>query len=294
MRAEAQEGKREDLVHFGDLIDVDLIGSFEFDWRGTLTPDGHLDGVDGYSEPIYALCRSESQIAADIVRVFSKILRNPRVKVKILDRSNRALARVDGAVRTPTRFSIRRKVRLNELIVLAGGLTDAASGEVTIFRPQNVRCDQTPVESRAQTTVVKLSDLLTGKPAANPEIASGDLVTVTKALPVYVIGAVNNPRPIYSRDQSTVLRVIATAGGLAKDADGRKATILRRNGLEMRTIDVDLAKIKRGESKDEILRPFDILDVASRGGGKRRYPPIAVSEENKGVPRAELPLKVVD
>ena len=33
-------GSRPDLIHFGDVIDVDVVGSLEFDWRGGLTPEG--------------------------------------------------------------------------------------------------------------------------------------------------------------------------------------------------------------------------------------------------------------
>ena len=106
------------LIHFGDLIDVDVVGSFEFDWRGTLTPEGFLDGFDKIEAPVYALCRTEEQLASVITAEFVKTLRDPKVAVRILDRSNRAVAYLDGAVKIPQRFQIRRPVRLNELLVI--------------------------------------------------------------------------------------------------------------------------------------------------------------------------------
>ena len=302
-RAEAQT-IGDDLVHFGDVIDIDVVGGFEFDWRGTINTDGYLDGFDGYDESIPALCRSEGQIAADIARVLGKILREPKVVVKIIDRSNRALVRLDGAVRTPTRFRLRRSVYLRELLVLSGGLTDGASGDVTIFRPQNLSCRPTassvsstalPVKGNASmTTNIKITDLLSGKSEANPPILSGDIITVLRALPIYVIGAVNSPRPIYSRDQMTLSRLVASAGGLAKDAEGNKVSIFRREGLDVRTIDADLGKIKRGETNDEVLRPFDIIEVAAKGASKRKYPPVVANEGNSSRGKQELPLRVVD
>lgn len=294
----------DDLVHFGDVIDVDVVGGFEFDWRGILTGEGFLDGLDGYSESIYGLCRSESQIAADVTRVLGKILREPRVVVRIIDKSNRAVVVLDGAVKTPTRFRLRRAVYLREMLVLAGGLTDGASGDITIFRPKNLSCRSIiipvnasatgPSDNGSSTTNIKISELLSGMDAANPRILSGDIVTVTRALPIYVIGAVNNPRPIYSRDQMTVSRVVASAGGLAKEAEGNKVLIFRRDGLETRVIEVDLGKIKRNETNDEILRPFDIIEVAAKRGGKRKYPPVVATDENKDRTRQELPLRVID
>lgn len=306
-RTEAQIAE-DDLVHFGDVIDVDVVGGLEFDWRGTLNTEGFLDGMDGYSEPIIGLCRSENEIAADVARVLGRILREPKVAVRIVDRSNRALVRLDGAVRTATRFRVRRTVYLRELLVLAGGLTDGASGEVSIFRPKNLSCRPsvipavlvgsavpTPAQDNGlMNTNIKISDLLSGKTAANPQIFSGDIITVPCASPIYVIGAVNNPRPIYSRDQMTVSRIVASAGGPAKDADGNKVTIYRRDGVDVRSIETDLGKIKRGETIDDVLRPFDIIEVASKGGGKRKYPPVVANDGNSCRPKQESPLRIVD
>jgi protein involved in polysaccharide export with SLBB domain len=288
--------KQEDLVHFGDLIDVDVLGGFEFDWRGTITPDGFLDGIVVYGEPIRALCRSEQDIAADIARAHSKILRDPQVVVKIIDRSNRALARVLGAVRTPTRFSIRRPVTLKELLVLSGGIAGGASGEITILRPRNLGCTETPVPSDngSELTNIKISDLLSGKAESNPVILSGDIVTVSKALPIYVIGAVGGPMPLYLTSKLTVSRAVAMAGGLAKDGDASTVTIFRRSGAQSTQIELDLAKVKRGEIEDEILKPFDIIEVPAKGGGKRKYPPASPVNDNRDPAMGELPLKIVD
>ena len=52
-----------DYIHYGDLIDVDVIGSTEYDWRGTLNPEGFLDGMERLDEPVYALCRSVEDVA---------------------------------------------------------------------------------------------------------------------------------------------------------------------------------------------------------------------------------------
>jgi protein involved in polysaccharide export with SLBB domain len=294
----------EDLVHLGDVVDVDLVGGFEFDWRGTLTPEGFLDGLEGTDEPVFALCRTEAAIAADIARIYSRTLRDPQIKVRIVDRSNRAVVRLEGAVRTPARFRLRRSATLRELIILAGGMTDGASGDITILRPKDLSCgaasaskgpnDKSRPDNGPETINIKISELLSGNISANPTILSGDFVTVVRALPVYVIGAVNNPKPIYTRAEITVSRAIAAAGGLSKDAEGGRVTIFRREGGESRVIVLDLGKIKRGESVDEVLKPFDILDVASKGGGERKFPPVAAGYDKNERNRGEIPLRVVD
>lgn len=287
---------QEARVHYGDIIDVDFIGGFEFDWRGGLTADGYLDGLDAIDGPIYALCLTETELALAIKKIYAKILRQPDVVVRIIDRSNRALVRLNGAVRSPARLRVLRTVTLRELIVISGGFTDSASGEISIFRPKNASCGGGADSSQSnpiQTVAVKINDLLKGLPSANPLILSGDIIEVEKAPVIYVIGAVNNPRPIFSRDNLSVSRAIATAGGLSKEADGKKVTIIRREGVDVKNIDVDLAKIKRGQSDDVILRPSDILDVAAKGGRKRKYPPVEANVYGTNR-QSEPPLRVID
>ena len=292
----------EDLVHFGDVVDVDFVGGFEYDWRGTITPDGNLDGLDAIDGPIAALCRDEAQIAADVARVYGKILRDPKVIVRIIDRSNRAVVRLEGAIKTPARFKLQRRVRLRELLVVGGGFTDDASGEIVIFRPGNLSCRLpgtngaiTPSrDNGSQSMTIKISDLLRGDPKADVQILSGDAIDVSRSTPVYVIGAVNSPKPVYVRSETTVTRAVASAGGLAKDADGGKVTISSRTGAETTLVETDLSKIKRGESVDVVLKPFDIIDVASKGGWKRKAPPVSANADKIARDKHELPLRVIE
>ena len=283
-----------ELVQFGDVVDVDVVGGFEFDWRGTVSGEGYLNGFESYSDPIYALCRTETDIAADISRALSKILRDPKVVVRIVDRSGRALARIDGAIKAPTRFRILRPVRLRELIVMAGGFTDETRGDISIFRPRTAGCAPGPsAAARDNDTIslrIKIIDLLRGENGANVEIFSGDLITVERASPVYVIGAVASPGPLYAKSGLTVSAAIASAGGVTKDAGGL-ISIFRRDGLDTTTLTVDLGRIKSGETPDEVLKAFDIIDVASKGAARRKFPPVSLSDERV---RREPPLKIVD
>ena len=304
-----------DLIHLGDLIDVDVIGSVEYDWRGTTTPEGYLNGVDYAENPIYALCRSEEEIASEVAKAFAKILREPKVVVKILDRSNRPLSILYGAVKTPQRFQIKRPFYLNELIIVAGGLTERASGEIQIFRQKNLSCRQpSNVESSAtagsgenQGTFVKasqdngsdyinirVSDLLTGKKEANPQILSGDIVTILEAESIYVIGGVANPKQISSRTQTTLSRAVAGAGGIIKNADAKKITIYRRAVGETKIIEADLEKIKAGTAEDLVLRAFDIVEVRQTGNAKRAFPPVLKIAEADERKTANLPLRIID
>ena len=291
------------LVHFGDVVEVDVVGSFEYDWRGTLTPEGFFDGLDFLDGQIYGLCATENELSGVIQKKYAKILKDPTVVVRILDRSNRAVAFLSGAVRSPHRFQIKRPVYLNELLVLSGGITDRSSGEISIFRPANLSCTEAPKNTEgeflkastprgAERLNVKISDILRGDPAANPRILSGDIVTVSEALPVYVIGGVNSPQQLALRNQQTLSRAIASAGGLAREGT-RNVTIFRRDGRETKLIQADLAQIEAGQAEDPVLKAFDIIDVPQKGKAARARPPVvdsAVSRQSL----TNLPLRVIE
>lgn len=294
------------VVHYGDVIDVDVVGSVEFDWRGTITPEGFLNGLDTIPEQIYALCRDEESIAADIAREFAKTLREPRVVVRIIDRSNRAVAILSGAVRTPQRFQIKRPVNLNELLIVGGGITDRASGEIVIFRPPNLSCPpKKPVEPNGEfvrtrqgggpeTINISISDLLSGLKGSNPRILSGDVITVLEAHPIYVIGGVNEPKQISARTQITLTRAIDSAGGPSKGALLSEISIFRRHDGKTSVITADAEKIRDGQAEDINLMPFDIVDVPQKGRDKRRFPPVVRVDYAGGPNSANLPLRIID
>ena len=287
-----------ELVHFGDLIDVDVIGSLDFDWRGTLTPEGFLNGVEKSQDPIFALCRSQADIASDIAKEYGKILRDPQVVVKIIDRSGRPAAILDGAVKSPHRFRIKRPVSLNEMIVMSGGITDTASGEIRVYRPGNISCisgnGAAAPDAGSQTQVIRISDLLRGKKDANPQIQSGDIVSVLEAFPIYVIGGVNTPKQLSSRARTTLSSAISSAGGLSRDAVESDITIFRRAAGDVRTIRADLKKIEDKSTPDVELKPYDIVDVGQRGKARKKFPPVLENGENRSRTAENLPLKVVD
>lgn len=294
------------VVHYGDIIDVDVVGSVEFDWRGNITPEGFLNGLDSIPEQIYALCRDEESIAAEIAREFSKTLRDPKVVVRIIDRSNRAVALLSGAVRTPQRFQIKRPVNLNELLIVGGGITDRASGEIVIFRPPNLSCAvQKPPDpngefirtrqgSGPQTISIAISDLLSGSMEANPSILSGDVITVLEAHPIYVIGGVNEPKQLSARTQITLTRALDSAGGPSKGALLNEISIFRRQNGKSSVITADADKIRSGQAEDISLLPFDIVDVPQKGREKRKFPPVVRVDYAGGPNSTNLPLRIID
>lgn len=295
----------EKLIHLGDLIDVDIVGSSEFDWRGRMNPEGFLDGLEFVENPVYALCRTEEAVAAEIARAYSKLLREPQVVVRIIDRTGRPNSFLYGAVKNPQRFSIQRAVYLNELIALAGGLTDQASGEIQILRPAKLNCvvqeDSSPkmqsqkisTAENPQTFKIKITDLLKGAREFNPKIENGDIITVEETAPVYVIGGVVNPKSINTSGNLTVSRAIASAGGLVKKGNEENVSVYRRTGAETKIIKINLKTVKEGKAEDVLLQKYDIVEVGQSGEDERKKPPVIQRENNSAKKNAEMPLRII-
>lgn len=287
-------------IHYGDLIDVDFIGSLEFDWRGRVTSEGFLDGLDRSEKPVFALCRTESEVAAEIAAQHKYFLRDPQVAVRIVDRSNRAQAYVTGAVRTAQRFQLRRSVSLLELIVLSGGITDSSNGEIVIFRPPNVSCDNeagrpaaSPETEKPKRVAIKLADLLAGKPDANPQVLIGDIVNVIEAPPVFLIGDVSSPRRVNLTPEMTLSRAIAYAGGVSRSFSGQKARIHRKNP-EAKVLEFDLRRILEKKADDPKLEPYDVIDVEQRGFENRKIAQVQEPPAINTETMSRLPLRIVD
>lgn len=289
-------------IHFGDLVDVDFVGSLEFDWRGGMNREGFLDGLERADKPVYALCRTEAEVAAAIEDRHRHFLRDPKVVVRIVDRSNRALAFITGAVRTPQRLQLRRAVSLQELIVLSGGVTDASNGEIVIFRPPNVSCSGSaaagnqPVSLSSagpRRTSVKIADLLAGDPDANPTVVSGDVVNVVEAPPVFLIGDVVAPKRMNLTPDLTLSRAIASAGGAARSFSGQKARVYRR-GPDAKILEYDLRRIVESKEEDPTLQAYDVIEVEQRGSTPKKVLPIPDPPGADGGRMLKLPLRIVD
>ncbi|MDQ4122672.1 MAG: SLBB domain-containing protein [Acidobacteriota bacterium] len=286
----------EDLIHLGDVIDIDVLGSLEYDWRGRLDSEGFLSGIPYAKEPVFALCRTEEEIAAQLTEAYSKILRKPEIVVRVVDRTERQQARIYGAVRTPLRFQIERPVRLNEILVLTGGIGERASGEIKIFRPPYLSCiSPNSAQAESQMITVKISELLAGKSEANPFIRTGDIVTVEEAKPVFVAGGVAAPQTILLRDNQTMTltRAIASAGGAVKNAV--KVTIFRRSSDGVtQQIEADLEKIRRKQADDVSLEAFDVVEVEGTLRADKTKPPTVAGFDANQPNQANPPLRVIN
>jgi polysaccharide export outer membrane protein len=227
-----------------------------------------------------------------------KYMKDPHVSVFVRDMQSHPVS-VMGAVRKPGIFQIRGDKTLLEILSLAEGLADDAGEDVIILRragqkngpelfsanvsdlaeSSSVMRVQEFGEPRATDTGpdkagavpqevvrVNLKDLLDSTdPRHNPAVYPGDIVKVSRAGIVYVVGAVGRPGgfAMKTNEKISVLQAIALSEGLTRTAAKGGARIIRTNeqsGARTET-PIDLGKILSGKSADPMLGARDIVFV---------------------------------
>jgi protein involved in polysaccharide export with SLBB domain len=136
------QGIRRYRVGPGDILDVRVFGQPDLNSTVEIDEDGNISSLPFIEDPIPAKCRNEKDIQKSITEAYSKYLIKPRVSVRILERRSRPPAVIFGAVRAPTRVQMLRRVRLHELLALAGGITGGASGTIQIMHTEKELCPE--------------------------------------------------------------------------------------------------------------------------------------------------------
>lgn len=268
------------LVGPGDEITGKVLGETQFDFVARIDEDGKFQ-VPFFEKEIYAKCRTEKEIRADVSKLLSKYLKNPQFSVQITERKSRPPASIYGEVKSPQQVDLRRKATLLELLSFAGGVTEEAGGTIQVFRTQTSMCAEDVKEnvwvaekiagtensesvSLVPSRTFTLKNLKLGREESNPVIYPGDVIVVQRAAPIYVTGEVNNPQGIFLKEGGvTLTEAIAKIGGVRREAKTKNIKIyrLKANSKEREIIAANYDLIKKGQQKDPLLEPYDIVEV---------------------------------
>lgn len=257
----------------GDEITGKVLGETQFDFVSTVDEDGRIE-VPFFEKPVDAKCRTERQLRTEVTRLLTKYLKNPQLSLRVTKRDSRPPVSLYGEVKTQQRFQLTRRVQLLELISYAGGETEKSGGVVQVFRTLGPVCSE-PNDPNRWTAAgdgsssvpmrqFSLAELRMGKQDANPEIIAGDIIVVQKASPVYVIGEVNRPGELVLPDGGLPLtQAIAMASGVNREAKTKSVKIYRQKpgASEPEVFAVNYDSIRKGQEKDILLQPMDIVEV---------------------------------
>jgi polysaccharide biosynthesis/export protein len=268
----------------GDVIDVNLTDLPELSGSYRISGAGYIT-LPGLPAPIRAeglTTQQESRVIAAALKR-DQLLRDPRVSVFVLEYHSHTVT-VLGAVLKPSVYSLQRPTTLLEILSRAGGLTPVAGNRVQIIH-------KAPAGAPAAepTETIDMAKLMSGAdPSLNREVRAGDVITVSTAPVVYVIGAVVKPGGYALQDASvpiTVLKALAMAEGLDSVASRSRALVLRRGQTNQnQEIPVNIGKLMTGRIPDMRLEGNDVLFVpesrAKKGLGTLR---VAALDAMEGV-----------
>ena len=253
----------------GDVLDIRIYNRPQLSREAVRVEGSGMIRMPLIETEIQASCLTEGELAKEIATRYTKYYRNLQVDVFIKGYHSRQVA-IIGAVNDQSRFELQRRVRLLELLTYAKGPSARAGQTVNVVHSTDTSpCKQANENEDATAfSSYKLSDVLEGKPEANPYLEAGDIVTVPEADQVYVVGNVFMPLTIALREPITLTRAIAMAGGLKQDTRKDKIRVLRQEpGTSVRKeITVDLYAIEKKRSEDLALAPNDIIDVPTSAG----------------------------
>lgn len=204
-KAQVNSDPSDFLLGAGDLLNVTVFESEELNTKARVSSRGHITlpligqvAVKGMSAR-EAETRIEEQYRVNY-------LRDPHVNVFVEEHFSQRVTFV-GQFQNPGTYDYISKMRLLDVMALAGGLNDKAGRTAQIRRHGKT-------EENVETIIVDLDRLIhEGQEELNIEINGGDVIFVPVAGTFFVDGAVRKPGAFTIRRETSIREALSTAGG---------------------------------------------------------------------------------
>ena len=241
---------REMHIMAGDLLRVSIYG---------VTPsytDAERVSLDGSIRlnlagvvPVQGLSLKEAEQAISARFEQEQTFHNAQVSIEVTEAPAHSVT-VIGVVRGSV--PVVGNTRLYDVLAKVGGLPPTASTTLSITRPGNV-----------DPIVIDVGNDPAHSAVGDIPIFDGDTITVGSVGLYYVVGAVGKPgvEPLNGSIPTTVVQAVTAAGGTNYAAKLNDTKIVRTVGDKQTVINVQLAKVMRGESEDIPLESNDIVLV---------------------------------
>lgn len=274
-----------------DVLDINVFAAPELNRQVRVSSGGEI------SLPLLGQIRAAGLTPVELESRLQDLLRrtymkDPHVSVFVRDLQSHPVS-VMGAVKTPGVFQVRGPRTLLEVLSLAGGLSEDAGDTAIIMRgasSESGQENQTTLEDSArlfldvgdvsssnqhlqqngrspETAIqVNLKDLLDSSDARyNPVVHPGDIVKVTRAGVVYVLGEVRKPGgfALKASEKLSILQAVALSEGLTHTAAKSGVRVIRTDPEtgQRKEFGIDLNKIMKGKDPDIVLESKDIVFV---------------------------------
>ena len=247
----------------GDLIEISVFGVPDLSTKTRVSGSGdvYLPLIDYVH--VADLTVDEAQELIQKRLEDGGFVRGPHVTIFVDESASQAITMV-GEVAHPGPYPGVGERRLFDLISAAGGLTEKAGRIITIEHRGD---PDKKVELQLS------SNNLAEDTKDNVDVYPGDLIIVSRAGIVYVVGDVRRPSGfLVSEDTAlSVLKALALAGGGTRTAALNKSRIIRQTPNGLQEIPIRLKKILYAKAPDVALVKGDILFVPGSGAKAAAY-----------------------
>jgi len=272
----AQDSTSRYTIGPGDEVSIRVLDSVDIsDKPVRVDPDGQI--AVPLIGRIQAAGKSVAALETDLTDRLRTYIVSPQVSVNVTDFGSQPVS-VLGAVGAPGLYQLSGAKPLAQVIAMAKGLASDAGGRIRISSygsaaaplDPSVRfsfvTSGAPESGNPAITEVSVEDLLSNSGSAGATlIRPYDVITVSKAQLVYVIGEVHKPggHVLSNRDSVSVLEAISMAEGTLTTASPQHARLLRRDPNNSRRVEIpiDLKGIIAGRGDNMLLQPDDVLIV---------------------------------
>jgi len=246
------------LLGPGDKLDVEILGRTGTRTTTFVCPDGKIyyDLLAGLDVWGLTLADTQALLERELARYYTR----PQVSVTLTAVESKRVW-VLGRLNKSGIYPLDGPMTIVEAISRAGGLfTSRFSGATEELADLN----HSFIIRKGEMLPVNFQKLLRGGDTAqNVYLEPDDFIYLPSSLvsQVYVLGAVNGPRPVGFMDNMTVSTAIAKALGTAPGAQLSHVAIVRGSLNEPKIAIVDFKAIVTGRAPDVRLEPRDIIYV---------------------------------
>jgi polysaccharide export outer membrane protein len=236
----------------GDLILVRVFLQPDYQSTVRVDTDGNVTLPFIGSVNLKALSVREAQtLIADRLQS-GGFYKNPEVMIQVMDTVNGSVL-VTGEVHMTVPVSTERS--LKDVLLTAGGLPSNASHTVKIVRA-----------GMPDPIVVDLGTDLASSKTANIAVRPHDIIQISRASVVYVIGAFAHQGavPLDQASPLTLLQLAALSGGIGFEGRFDDLRLIRTTQsddgvITRKVVEVDIKKVRNGQANDPVLQANDIV-----------------------------------
>ena len=251
-------------IGFQDTLDIQVYSKPLLSQKVSINPDGTVT-LFRARKPLPAICKTERELAEDIQKEYLSFLNKPEVIVYVTEKHSQSFGLI-GAVEKPGTYYVNRKIRLLELLSIAGGPNKEAGSRMIVARTGSssackIESDDSVIKNDLVLMNFKVKEVLEGK--QNLWMQPGDIVSVLDSDVVYIYGNVNKVGAIRMGEPLTLTQAIVSAQGLKPTAKNLIKILRQKEGTSDREeIIVNIKDIEKRKVQDPFLEPNDIVAVS--------------------------------